>query len=307
MPVVKTLKGIAPAGAGPVFIVGCGDVGLRVAVLEMAAGNPVTALVRSAVSGHAYAGRGIGVVRGDLDAPATLTGLPAADVLYYFAPPPEGEGEPRLAGLLAALAKEALPRRLVYISTSGVYGDCRGAWVDEDWPVNPLSERARRRLAAERMLRQWGEACGVAYTILRVPAIYGPGRLPVARIRQRMPVLREDESPWSNRIHVDDLARACRAAARHGVTDTAYNVSDGHPTKMTNYFYALADHFGLPRPPAISLVEARRTLDPGMLSFLEESKRLDNRRMLEELGVRLDYPDLASGLSACLDDGRAER
>ena len=192
-----------------------------------------------------------------------------------------------------------LPERVVYISTSGVYGDCGGAWIDEDWPLNPISERGKRRLAAELILRGWSDRTGIPVVILRVPGIYGPGRLPVERVRQGVPVLFEADSPYSNRIHADDLALACCAAARRGHAGQAYNISDGHPTTMTDYFWRIADRYGLKRPPAISLAEARQVLSPNMLSFLEESKRLDNRRMLDKLQVTLQYPDLASGLEAC--------
>lgn len=282
-----------------VLIVGCGDIGLRVASLEQATGWPVAALTRSEASAYKLARAGIEPVAGDLDLPGSWSSLPLSPtVLYYFAPPPaEGEGDPRLVALLAGLDRQALPEKLVYISTSGVYGDCGGAWVDEDWPVNPRSDRARRRAAAEASLAAWGAESGVAWVILRVPGIYGPGRWPVERIKRGMPVVVEDESPWSNRIHADDLAQACFLAARRGRAGAAYNVSDGHPTTMTDYFNRVADVLGLPRPPAISMAEARQTLGPGILSFLEESKRLDNRRMLKDLGVVLHYPDLDSGLS----------
>jgi nucleoside-diphosphate-sugar epimerase len=289
-----------------IFIVGCGDIGRRVAGLEMAAGHRVAALARSDEAAGKLAAEGIRAVRGDLDAADSLGGLPAAPkTLYYFAPPPAtGSGDPRLSALLAALDLAALPGRLVYISTSGVYGDCRGEWVDEDRPPQPHSDRARRRMDAELRLRAFGERHGVPYVILRVPGIYGPGRLPVERIRQGLPVVDERDSPWSNRIHADDLAAACFAAARVGGSGRAYNVSDGHPTTMADYFNRVADLFGLPRPPAVSLAEARRVLSPSMLSFLEESKRLDNRRMREELGVELRYPDLAVGLPACREEER---
>lgn len=289
-----------------VFIVGCGDIGRRVAALEIAEGRSVAGLARSDEAAGSLERRGIRAVRGDLDRPESLAGLPAApEVLHYFAPPPAaGTGDPRLAALLAALDPTALPRRLVYIGTSGVYGDCRGAWVDEDSPLNPRTDRARRRLDAERQLREFGERFGVPCAILRVPGIYGPGRLPVERIRRGLPVLDERESPYSNRIHADDLAAACRAAARLGRAGRAYNISDGHPTTMTDYFNRVADLYGLPRPPAVSLDEARRALSSELLSFLEESRRLDNRRMREELGVEPRYPDLARGLPACLEAER---
>ncbi|MEI7869228.1 MAG: SDR family oxidoreductase [Candidatus Methylumidiphilus sp.] len=284
-----------------VFIVGCGDIGIRVALLEQAAGRKVIALARSETSAHRLAQHGIEPVAGDLDHPGSLLELPSTEVVYYFAPPPsDSDGDPRLASLLAAVDKNALPRKLVYISTSGVYGDCGGEWVDENWPVNPRSDRARRRAAAENRLLEWSRLCGADAVILRVPGIYGPGRLPVERIRRGVPVVREGESPWSNRIHADDLAQACVLAALRGSAGGVYNVSDGNPTTMTDYFFRVADLLGLPRPPSLSMKEARLTLGPGILSFLEESKRLDNRRMLEELGVELRYPMLDCGLPACL-------
>ena len=150
-------------------------------------------------------------------------------------------------------------------------------------------------------LRRWSEANGVPIVILRVPGIYARGRLPEERLRAGEPVLREEESPFSNRIHADDLARVCVAAAHRDHPHDLYNVSDGHPTTMTDYFYRVADALGLTRPPAVTLEEARRRLGEGMLSYLAESKRIDNRRMREELGVELMYPDLASGLADCGD------
>jgi len=282
----------------PVFVVGCGDIGRRVAALEREAGRPVAALSRSPTSATRLTEDGIKPVAGDLDRPDSLARLPRRpEVLYYFAPPPpSGEDDPRLRALLAAL-EPANPSRVVYISTSGVYGDCGGAWVNEDWPVNPRSDRAKRRAAAEACLRSWADARGVEWVILRVPGIYGPGRWPVERIQKGLPVVREEESPWSNRIHADDLAQACFLAARRGRTGGIYNISDGHPTTMTDYFFRVADALNLPRPPTLSMEQARHTLGPGILSFLEESKRLDNRKMLDELAVVLRYPDLARGLA----------
>ncbi|MGZ8219846.1 NAD-dependent epimerase/dehydratase family protein, partial [Methylomagnum sp.] len=245
---------------------------------------------------------GIHPKRGDLDAPDTLTCLPSSEtIVYHFAPPPPtGHGDPRTLALLAALDTATPPARLVYISTSGVYGDCQGEWVNEDRPPNPQSDRSRRRLDTEQQITQWGEQRGVPCVILRVPGIYGPGRLPCERLRQGLPVLRDEEARYSNRIHADDLAAACFAAARRGQPGGVYNVSDGQPTTMSDYFNRVADLLGLPRPPAVGLAEARRVLSPSMMSFLEESKRLDNRRMLEALGVNLRYPNLASGLAACV-------
>jgi nucleoside-diphosphate-sugar epimerase len=286
-----------------VLIVGCGDIGERVAGLERAAGRHVAGLVRSEASARRLRAAGIQPVTADLDMPASLRNLPAKGALiYYFAPPPEkGVTDPRMETFVSVLDASRLPTRVVLISTTGVYGDCRGAWVTEDRPPNPQADRARRRLAAESSLRRWSEKSGVPIVILRVPGIYGRGYLPEARLRAGEPVLREEESPFSNRIHADDLARVCFIAGHHDNPGILYNVSDGHPTTMTDFFYRVADMLGIPRPPAITLEQARQQLGEGMLSYLAESKRIDNRRLREELGVELMYPDLAAGLPSCFD------
>lgn len=285
----------------PVLIVGCGDIGQRVACLETAADRNVIALARSEASAQRLAGLDIRSVPGDLDDPASLSPLRGiTGLVYYFAPPPaSGFDDPRMEAFLTALNPDALPDRIVYISTSGVYGDGKGAWMDEDWPLNPASDRGKRRLAAETRLLEWGARHHVPVVILRSPGIYGPGRLPLERIRKGIPVLIPADSPWSNRIHADDLASACFAAARRGTPGHAYNATDGHPTTMTDYFWRIADCFGLPRPPAIRMDEARTVLSANMLSFLTESRRLSNRRLVQELGITLRYPDLDSGLMAC--------
>lgn len=289
------------------LIIGCGDVGRRVADAERAAGETVTALVRSAHSAARLDAPGLHVARGDLDNPVTLAGLPTREArVYYFAPPPpSGTADPRLRNFLAHIAPDTLPARIVLISTSGVYGDCHGEWVTEDRPPRPDADRARRRLDAEQQLRAWGEAHAVPVVILRVPGIYGPGRLPEKRLRAGEPVLCEEESPWSNRVHIEDLVRACLAAGERNRPGAVYNISDGHPTTMTDYFNRVADVLGLKRPPPITLVQARATLSEGMQSYLAESKRLDNRRMREELGVEPRYPDLIQGLAACVADDAA--
>lgn len=283
-----------------VLIVGCGDVGRCVATAERQAGEPVTALVRSAPSAARLATLGLSVVRGDLDAASTLMGLPTGGALvYYFAPPPpSGLTDPRLRNFLSTIAPSALPARIVLISTSGVYGDCHGEWVTETRAPHPDAERAHRRLDAENALQHWGALQRVPVVILRVPGIYGPGRLPEKRLRAGEAVLRELDSPWSNRVHIHDLTRACLAAARRGRPGGVYNISDGNPSSMTDYFNRVADALGLARPPQIALAQARAELGAGILSYLAESKRLDNRRMREELGVVPDYPDLDRGLAA---------
>jgi nucleoside-diphosphate-sugar epimerase len=281
-----------------VLIIGCGDIGVRVARLELAQGRAVAGLVRNDAAAVRVRGCGLEPVAGDLDDPDTLAALPVAGaLLYYFAPPPGGgPWDTRMRNFCAAVGSEQLPAKVVYISTSGVYGDCGGTWVTEETPVNAQTSRAKRRLDAETVLREWGVRLGVPVVILRVTGIYGPGRLPLARLQEGHPVLRSAESPPTNRIHADDLAAVCLAAAEQADDGEIFNVSDGQPGTMTQYFNAAADLLGLPRPPQVSMDEARRAMTPMMLSYLTESRRMDNRRMRERLGVVLCYPDLESGL-----------
>ena len=288
---------------GPVLIIGCGDIGMRVATDCVARGDSVNALVRSAASIPVLQAAGVATIHGDLDAAATLAQLPAQHaLLYYFAPPPEqGNTDPRMQRLLHAITPSALPRKIIYISTSGVYGDRQGGWVDEDTPHQPQTARAQARLDAETQLQRWGKAQAVPVVILRVGGIYGPGRLPLERLRRGEPVLRREEAPFTNRIHADDLARVCLAAAEHGRGGRVYNVCDGEHSTMTDYFNAVADRLGLTRPPQISLAEAQQVLSPAMLSYLNESRRMENTRMREELGVVLRYPNLAAGLSGSVE------
>jgi nucleoside-diphosphate-sugar epimerase len=287
-----------------ILIIGCGDIGRRVARLAMTREIPVAALVRPGRSAEQLAGSGIRAVPGDLDDPASLVNLPTGGaVVFYLAPPPGGGvTDPRLRAFCGAVATGCEPRKVVYISTSGVYGDCGSAVVTEETPVNPQSARARRRLDAETALQQWGEERGVAVVILRVTGIYGPGRLPIPYLESGHPVLNEAEAPFTNRIHADDLARVCLAAAERGEAGEVFNVSDGQPGTMTQYFNAVADLLGLPRPPQVSLEEAQQVMKPLMLSYISESRRMDNRKMLEKLGIELLYPTLAAGLAASLED-----
>jgi nucleoside-diphosphate-sugar epimerase len=285
-----------------VLIVGCGDIGHRVALHEQSEGRKVFGLARYDHSAQRLGEAGIEPVRGDLDRSETLHNIPAKDtLLYYFAPPPpRGERDTRMENFVSALLPDNVPDCIVLISTTGIYGDCRGDWVTEERTPNPQTDRARRRFSAETILLNWGREHKVPITILRVPGIYGPGRLPEKRLRSGEPVLREEESPFSNRIHADDLARVCVAAARRGRPGRIYNVSDGHPTTMTHYFYLIADLLGVPRPPAITMAEAQKRLSEGMISYLSESRRIDNRRMIKELGITPMYPDLKTGLLSCI-------
>ncbi|MFA7632194.1 MAG: SDR family oxidoreductase [Thiohalomonadaceae bacterium] len=279
-----------------ICVIGYGDVGQRVARLWLRQHARVQALVRRSEMAAQLDAQGLTSIVGDLDHPDSLLQLPFDNaIVYYFAPPPaHGRVDTRMRNFIAT---DSVPERVIYISTSGVYGDHAGAWVDEETPPTPCADRVYRRLDAETVLRGWGRARGVAINILRVGGIYGPGRWPLARLRAGTPVLREEECGYTNRIHIDDLAKICVAAAMRGGKDRIYNVSDGSNGTMTEYFYAVADRFALPRPPALSMAEARLQLSPAMLSYLTESRRMNNHRVLQELGVQLDYPQLAAGLA----------
>jgi nucleoside-diphosphate-sugar epimerase len=284
-----------------IHIVGCGDIGQRVAVKWQQQGGEAEGLVASAASAARLEQAGTRARMVDLDRPDTLyqtTGLsPEQRPVYYFAPPPpQGREDSRLRGWLAALG-ETRPRKIVLISTTGVYGDAAGGWLTEQSPVSPRADRAWRRLDAETALRAWGRENNVPVVVLRVAAIYGPGKLPRARLEKGLPVLREAESGFTNRIHADDLASICLAAMQHGRADEIYNVSDGSPGTMTDYFNQVADHLGLPRPAQISLAEAETQVSAGMLGYLKESRRIDNTKMVRELKVVLRYPSLQSGLN----------
>lgn len=282
-----------------VFIIGAGYVGRKLGAKLIESGVTVRAMVRSEDAAKRVQAAGIITVPGDLDDIWSLRRLDlSGELLYYLAPPPpRGANDVRMRTFVNALKANAVPDKVILISTTGVYGDCGGAWIDETAPLKPRADRAHRRVDAEHVLRAWGRTHAVPVVILRVAGIYGPDRLPLDRLRRGEPVVRESECPYSNRIHVDDLVDICIAAADKGTDQQIYNVSDGHPGTMTGYFKAVADALGLPRPPEISMAEARKRLSPGMISYMSESRRLRNDKLLTDLEIDLLYPDLTAGLA----------
>jgi len=280
------------------LVVGCGDVARR-ALAHWLGHYDVTAIVRR--HDEALAARGVRLCIGDLDESNTLVPLAGtADLIAHLAPPPEsGPQDTRTRSLLAALAgaregRGMLPQRIVYISTSGVYGDCGGDYVDETRPVHPGTDRAARRVDAEVALRRWCAERRVRLVILRVPGIYAADRLPVDRIRRGTPVLAAEDDVYTNHIHADDLAALTDAALSRG--EGVYNASDDSEMKMGDYFDLVADRMGLARPPRIRRAEAGGRIAPMLLSFMSESRRLVNRRMKAELGVSLRYPTVYEGV-----------
>jgi nucleoside-diphosphate-sugar epimerase len=299
-----------PLGALParfrrqrILIIGCGDVGLRVARL-LPGRAKVMALTSSSSRLPELRTQNITPLLGNLDDAATLRRLAglATQVLHLAPPPtddPQAKTDPRTRGLLHALWRRQMPQAIVYGSTSGVYGDCQGAWVDETRRVNPATARAYRRVDAEAQLRWWGRSANVPVHILRIPGIYAPDReggTPRGRLTKGTPVLRADDDVYTNHIHADDLARACLAALWRGKPQRITHATDDTDLKMGDYFDLAADLYGLPRPPRLSSLEASAQLPAMQLSFMSESRRLDNRRLKTELRLKLRYPTVSEGL-----------
>jgi nucleoside-diphosphate-sugar epimerase len=281
---------------GNIHIIGCGDIGQRVAPLYLNIKTRVEAWVKSEASYRACQRMGLKTHRIDLDQPADFKLKGAQNqILYTVAPPPHGSTDTRLENCLLRLNADTVSK-FVLISTTGVYGDCGGDWVDEATPINPSVDRALRRAHAEACLQAWAEHHSVDYVILRVPGIYAKDRLPLERLKANTPVVAHEQAPWTNRIHADDLASICFSALNSKLAHEIINVADDVPSSMTEYFFAVADFAGLPRPREISLEEARRTLSPGMLSYLAESRRIRNTRMKKLLNISLQHPDLKQGL-----------
>ncbi|HEY3180337.1 MAG TPA: SDR family oxidoreductase [Casimicrobiaceae bacterium] len=282
-----------------VLLIGCGDIALRTAALLKGRAR-LYGLIRRDDEIPKLRARGIVPILGDLDRIGSLDRLRTAPfaVLHCAPPPSEGRDDPRTQRLIAALARaRIIPQRFVYVSTSGVYGDCAGARVTEARVRRAQTPRARRRVAAENRLRNWARHSGVALTILRVPGIYAETRLPLDRIRQGTPVLVEDDDVYTNHIHADDLARAAVAALFRGLPNRAYNACDDAELKMAAWFDMVADAFKLARPPRVGWDEAEERIAPILLSFMSESRRLSNARMKRELRVKLRHPTPRTMLS----------
>ena len=284
-----------------VAIIGSGYTGGRLADYCLARGARVRAFRRRINDLASRTSSGAEQERLDLDAdikPLELDG----DLIYYLVPPSLQPGDERLKRFLEGI--RGVPKRLIYLSTTGVYGDQHGALANEDTPPDPNTDRSSRRLVAEATLRAWALRYQVSWCILRVAGIYGPGRLPLERLLQGSPAIIPCEATPGNRIHVSDLVSVCGAAGLAARADRRiYNVTDGSPDSHTEFLQRVARICGLPLPPLVSRAEAEKTFSPLTWSFLADSRRVDNRRMLEELGVSLRYRDLDTGIRASLGDG----
>lgn len=324
--IARPSKPMPRLGLPRVLIVGCGDVGQRCLTI-LRTRFRVFAVTSREAGRAALREAGAVPMIANLDDAASLRRLGGLSprVLHLAPPPTAGNDDPRTAALLHRLARPAqlpratkdriLPERarrsgrltgrlktrlqahaFVYASTSGVYGDAGGAWVDESRPVNPTTARAQRRVAAERRVRWFGAGGGWRTSIVRIPGIYAAERLPVARLERGTPALRAEDDVYTNHIHADDLARALIAALFRGRPQRVVHASDASELRMGDYFDAVADARGLRRPPRISRAEAVQQIEPSLLSFMSESRRLRNTRLTRELRVALRYPTVADFL-----------
>lgn len=287
-----------------ILIVGGGDVARRT-LPHLRGRYRIYVLLRDAEQASFWRAQGAAPILADLDRADSLKRIAGlADIVLHFAPPPDrGTRDTRTRHLIAALKHaKSLAQRLIYVSTSGVYGDCRGARVDETRRLQPTTARARRRVDAETELRRFARESKVSVSILRAPGIYAADRLPIERLRRGVEALNDEDDVFTNHIHADDLAMLVCAALRHGRNSRCYNASDDSGLKMGEYFDLVADSFKLPRPPRIARSEAQQRLSAVQLSFMSESRRLDNRRIRQELRAQLRYPRVSDGIAAARAD-----
>jgi nucleoside-diphosphate-sugar epimerase len=298
----------SPLGALPsrfkrerLLIIGCGDVGQR--VVRVQRHLRVVALTSSPERVAALRDQGVTPVVGNLDVPASLQRLAgwATRVLHLAPPPLQGSTDPRTLTLTRLLMRRSAPRSVVYGSTTGVYGDCAGAWVGESRSVNPITPRAQRRVDAEARVRHLGRlrSSAVRVSVLRIPGIYAPDReggTPRDRLMRGTPVLAREDDVFTNHIHADDLARACQLALWRGKPQRVYNVNDDSQLLMGDYFDMAAGLYGLAKPTRISRAQAQTELSAMQLSFMSESRRMVNARIKRELRLQLRYAKVEDGL-----------
>lgn len=282
-------------------IIGTGDIGLRVARELVNRLHRVQGTVHFIEGVPVLESAGIQAVVANFD---YLEDIPEISLsghrLFYFMPPQGGgSSDYRMSNFCRKLSADNCPARIVYASTSGVYGDCGDQLVTEETPLNPQTSRAKRRVSAEDQLREQARILNFDLIILRVTGIYGPGRLPLSQLKKGHEVLRPEDAPRTNRIHSLDLVQICLAAMEKGEHGDIFNVCDGEESSMSDYFTAVAKLYDLPLPQQLSRVEAEQKMNPLTLSFLKESRRMSNCKMLEKLGIELRYPNLEEGLKAC--------
>ena len=282
------------------LIIGCGDIGFRVARELLEKNHQVQATIHFVEGAKVPQSAGIETIVANFDYQEDVPELPLQGKKIFYFMPPQGGGSSdyRMLNFCRKLSVDNYPAKIVYISTSGVYGDCGDELVTEETPLNPMTSRAKRRVSAENQLREQADKFGFELVILRVTGIYGPGRLPISQLKKGHEVLIEEDAPRTNRIHSLDLVQICLAAMDKGDDGDIFNVCDGEESSMSQYFMAVAKMYNLPQPKQLSWVEAGKVMNPLTLSFLKESRRMSNRKMVEMLAVELQYPTLEKGLPA---------
>ncbi len=282
-------------------IIGCGDIGFRVARELIAAGNNVQATIHFEEGTKVPESAGIKTIIANFDYRDDVPNFDMAGQQLFYFMPPQGGGlsDYRMFNFCRILSAENCPSKIVYMSTSGVYGDCGDTEVTEETPVNPLTSRAKRRVNAEQQLKSKAEELGFELVILRVTGIYGPGRLPISQLKKGHQVLNPEDAPVTNRIFSLDLVQICMAAMENGSAGDIFNVCDGERSSMSHYFMSVAELYNLPQPVQLSWEEAEKEMNPLTFSFLKESRLMTNKKMVEQLGIKLRYPTLKDGLAAC--------
>ena len=285
----------------PILIIGCGYIGQLLAQQLQLKNHQVTGIVSSEKSVTACKSKNIHCESHDLDKPLSELDISAHRIIYLAPPPQNGKTDPRMHNFLQAIEKHP-PEKFVLISTTGVYGNCDGAWIDENTPLNPTAERAYRRVDAEQQVQQFCDKQTVPLVILRVVGIYGPSKIPLTRIKSGQAIVNQQDSPFTNRIHAYDLVDICEKALLSETITGTYNVTDGNPSTMYDYFMGVAAAMNLPAPPSISLEEARHQLSEGMLSYMAESRRIENKKLLNDFKLSLQYPTLKDGLKQLAEE-----
>ena len=286
---------------GEYTIIGCGDIGYRVARELIAAGNKVQATIHFEEGTKVPETAGIETIIANFDYRDDVPDFDMAGQQLFYFMPPQGGGlsDYRMFNFCRCLSAENCPSKIVYMSTSGVYGDCGDVEVTEDTPVNPQTSRAKRRVNAEQQLQEQAGKLGFELVVLRVTGIYGPGRLPLSQLKKGHQVLKPEDAPVTNRICSLDLVQICLVAMEKGNNGDIYNVCDGERSSMSHYFMSVAELYDLPQPVQLSWAEAEKEMNPLTFSFLKESRLMTNKKMVEQLGIELKYPNLKAGLAAC--------
>lgn len=280
-----------------ITIFGCGYIGKLLARQLLDKNIPTNGIVHSDASLAECEDRDIPCSMLDLDRQLQEIDMSGHRVIYLAPPPGKGKTDTRMTNFLHAIENHA-PEKFVLISTTGVYGNCNGEWINETRLLNPTADRVYRRVDAEQQVQQYCLRHDVSLVMLRVAGIYGPGKTPVERIKSGQPVVNAQDSPFTNRIHALDLVNICETALLNPDIAGIYNVTDGHPGTMYEYFTGVARAMSLPAPPELSLAEARHKLSEGMLSYMAESRRISNKKLLNDFQIELRYPTLKKGLKA---------